>query len=103
MYVVVRADLLPGLQAAQACHAVRLFVEDEREADRRWYEQSNNLVLLQVPGQKELLEFYERACGSKVLFREPDLEGEATAVASLDKKATSNLPLLLREPKQNPV
>lgn len=99
LYIVVRADLKPGLQAAQACHALRLFSEEHPEEDRAWYEGSNNLVLLQIPNEEELLRLKEKANGTPAsLFREPDIADEATAlaIAPSGKKLVSNLPLLLR-------
>jgi len=96
---VVRADLKPGLQAAQACHALRLFSAEHPEEDRAWYEGSNNLVLLQVPDEKALLALRDQANGCPAsLFREPDVGDEATALAlgSSARRIVSNLPLLLR-------
>jgi hypothetical protein len=78
---------------------VRLFSAEHEAVDRCWYEGSNNLVLLQVSGEQELLELREKAddCPS-ALFREPDLDGEATAMAMgpAARKFVSNLPLLLK-------
>jgi peptidyl-tRNA hydrolase len=99
MYIIVRADLKPGLQAAQACHALRLFSAEHPEEDRAWYEGSNNLVLLQIPNEAELLKLKERANGTPLaLFREPDINDEATAlaIAPSGRRLVSNLPLLLR-------
>lgn len=100
LYIVVRADLKPGLQAAQACHALRLFVEEHPEIDRAWYANSNNLVLLQIPNEAELLELH-KSLGDipSSLFREPDVNDEATAIAIAPsgRRSISNLPLLLRE------
>jgi len=100
LYIIARADLAPGLQAAQACHALRLFAEEHPEEEQKWYEESNNIVLLQVPNEKELLALKEKANGYPVsLFREPDVNDEATAIA-LGPEArplTSNLPLLLKD------
>lgn len=99
LYIIVRADLKPGLQAAQACHALRLFSEEHPAEDRAWYENSNNLVLLQVPDEEALLELRERANGTPTsLFREPDVDDEATAlaIAPSGRKLISNLPLMLK-------
>jgi peptidyl-tRNA hydrolase len=96
---VVRADLAPGLQAAQACHALRLFSAEHPDEDRAWYEGSNNLVLLQVPDEEALLGLNERANGTpRSLFKEPDVGDEATALAigPSGRRLISNLPLLLR-------
>jgi len=66
------------------------------EDDKQWYENSNNIVLLQIPNRLFLREFYNRTSEPKVLFKEPDLDDEPTAMACLEG-ATSNLPLLLKD------
>jgi peptidyl-tRNA hydrolase len=101
LYIIVRSDLSPGLQAAQACHALRLFTEEHPEEDKKWYTESNNLVLLQVPNETELLALKERAEADGIpasLFREPDVDNEATALAlgPEGRKLLCNLPLLLK-------
>ena len=101
----MRADLKPGLQAAQACHALRLFSAEHPEEDRAWYEGSNNLVLLQIPDEKELLALRDQVNGCPAsLFREPDVDDEATALAlgPGSRRLISNLPLLLREVVDKP-
>lgn len=101
LYIIVRSDLSPGLQAAQACHGLRLFVEEHEETDQKWYTESNNLVLLQVPNETELLALRDRANGiPSSLFREPDVNDEATALTlgPEAKGLVSNLPLLLKAP-----
>lgn len=95
LYVVVRNDLPPGLQTAQACHALREFAHRFPELDRRWFESSNNLVVLQVPTLGDLEGLV--AIGSLVApFYEPDLGGELTAAAFGDGRLLSSLPLALR-------
>ena len=101
LYVIVRGDLPPGAQVAQSCHAMRLFSAQHPEVDREWYEQSNNLVCLQVADEDALLELFERAQSAEVAtstFREPDFGGSATAVAigPAGKRLVSNLSLALR-------
>jgi hypothetical protein len=86
----------PGLQAAQCTHAAILFMQAFRDDSQAWYEESNNLVLLQVPDEKALRNIYDLAQKPKVLFLEPDLNNKPTAMALMDKKITSNLPLLLK-------
>ena len=46
LYVVVRADLSPGVQAAQALHAHRAFVAEYPEVERVWFETSNTISIL---------------------------------------------------------
>lgn len=94
LYVVVRADLPPGLQMAQACHATRAFGLQNPGADV-----GDNLVVLQVPGEAELRGLfqatldYDMAC-----FSEPDLGGQLTAIAVEGSAGPllSTLPLALR-------
>lgn len=96
LYVVVRDDLPPGLQMAQACHAAFEFGRFT-EADV-----GDNLVVLHASRERicELAgEAFRR--GLQVLrFDEPDLGGETTAVA-LEGDArplVSSLPLAMRKP-----
>lgn len=101
LYVVVRRDLPPGLQLAQACHAVREFVDEHPGAEEKIGE---NLVALNVADELALWRLTERVREQGVpvtLFREPDLGGALTAAAmgSAAQKLLSSLPLALREVK----
>jgi len=67
----------------------------------RWYTESNNLVVLQVPSEECLKHLATKAedAGIKyIVFREPDFENTVTTVTieSLGKRLVSNLPLALR-------
>jgi hypothetical protein len=56
-------------------------------------------VLLQVPDEEALLRLNESANGTpRSLFREPDVDDEATAlaIAPSGRRLISNLPLLLK-------
>lgn len=84
LYLVVRGDLPPGRQVAQACHAARQFMEDHPLTERQWFETSNTLAVLSVPDLGALLAFWGRTemLGLRSsLFREPDLGDEPTALA----------------------
>jgi peptidyl-tRNA hydrolase len=94
LYVVVRNDLAPGLQVAQVCHAVREFAHRFPELDRQWFEQSNNLVVLQVPTLEDLEKLVVDG-GVIAPFHEPDLNGELTAAAFAAGRTLSSLPLAL--------
>lgn len=103
LYVIVRSDLPAGLEAAQCCHAMRLFAAEHPETERAWYEGSNNLVLLSVPSEGKLkaLAANLEAHGLKVSsFTEPDLDGQTTAITVEPGagKLLSTLPLALRDP-----
>lgn len=84
LYVVVRGDLEPGLRAAQACHAQRQFAADHPEADLEWFENSNTIVLLEVPDIEALANLaftLDRRNIKHARFIEPDLGHELTAIA----------------------
>ena len=101
LFVVTRRDLPPGLQAAQVLHAFREFILHYPDEEERWFQESNTICILDVPDEQALHALLERAQegGLKVAaFREPDLEGELTAL-TLEPRAKSlcrNLPLALR-------
>lgn len=103
---MVRADLPAGHQATQAAHAAFAFSYHHRPLLREWFEDSNYLVLLQVPDENDLLALAARfrdACIPFVPIREPDFDDSLTALAiapSLkSEKMLSRLPLLLKEPQ----
>lgn len=77
LYVIVRSDLPPGLQLAQACHATREFGNLYPFCDV-----GENLVVLQAQDETELRTIVEGCRGFLVApFHEPDLGGEMTAAA----------------------
>ena len=100
LYLVTRRNLLPGARAAQLCHALRAFVEEHPDVDRRWFERSNTLVLLEVDDEDALMRLAWQAVMTGVpwsLFREPDLDNAVTAVAigPAGKALVRRLPLAL--------
>lgn len=96
LYVVVRADLSPAQQAVQACHAALALVEG-------WSAVPDTLVLLSTQNEQSLLQLadaIEARCDlprgyalQLAVFREPDLGGQATALATNEEAAR---PLLKR-------
>lgn len=84
LFIVIRRDLEPfGLGAAQACHAMRQWTAEHPELDRRWFEESNTLVLLEVPDESALEALWARAREAQVpsaRFKEPDLGDALTAL-----------------------
>lgn len=82
LYMVSRADLPPGVQACQAMHAMREFVNDHPELEAEWYESSNHVAFLSASSLTEL-HFYVQAAEENNIkhstFFEPDLENELTA------------------------
>lgn len=103
LFVVIRSDLPPGAQAAQACHGAIAFMAGFPVTARYWHHKSNNLVVLQVPNEECLLHLATRAQDAGVehsVFREPDFGDTATAVAlePAGARLVSTLPLALRSP-----
>lgn len=97
LYLVVRADLHPGQQAVQACHAMREFAAEHPCVEVDWYVNSNHLALLSTPNERALLELVRKATRKQLkhsVFREPDRQGELTAIA-LEPRAK---PLLRKLP-----
>ena len=75
LYAITRADLSVGLRAAQACHALIAWTLKHGEP-------CENLVVLQVPGRLALEDLVRHLHGRVELFREPDLDGQLTAIAA---------------------
>lgn len=103
LFVIIRNDLEDyGLQAAQACHAMRLFVEEHRLEENEWYRYSNNIVLLSVPDKEALMKLAYDAVNEDApvsIFKEPDVGDEPTAIAMIGRaarKLTGHLPRALR-------
>lgn len=101
LYIIVRSNLPPGAQAAQACHALLAFVKAHPIVSDYWHHKSNNLVVLQVPDESCLLHLAGRAQDEGIehsVFREPDFDNTVTAVAlePAGRRLVSNLALALR-------
>lgn len=80
MYVVVREDIPVADQAVQACHATIAAASSYAERTV-----TDNLVLCGVSDEAELLETSKRLELEGIpfrLFHEPDLAGQATALAT---------------------
>lgn len=104
LYIAVRADLPPGLQAAQAAHAAFQFFHEHPVIAGRWFVTSNYLIIVAVPDELALLDLISDASRLGIVrtgVREPDIGDEATAVALAPVPATrrlcASLPLALRE------
>lgn len=100
--MVVRGDLSPGAQIAQACHGLREFTEHFPELDRRWYKESNYIVVLNVDSEEHLLKLLDKLDERGVkyaTFKEPDLEDSLTCAviepSQEAKRICRGLPLAL--------
>lgn len=96
LFILVRADLEPGLQMAQAIHAAIQWVIEDPDLSSIWHKQSNNVVVKHVADEAALLELADKAEGRRCVverFQEPDLAHAVTAVAVVGTGANA----LLRE------
>jgi len=101
LYIIVRNDIAPGLQIAQACHALREFVDAYPDLDRAWHTNHRNIVILQVPELSDLAALANEADAKAIpcsRFLEPDLGDQLTAIALAreGEKIVSTLPLALK-------
>lgn len=46
LFIITRADLPPGVIAAQSVHAALAFAHEHPEVEGAWFAGSNNIVLL---------------------------------------------------------
>jgi peptidyl-tRNA hydrolase len=106
LYIAVRGDLPPGLQAAQAVHSAIEYALASPGSAAEWHAHSNFLVVVAVPDEWSLLGLVERARKTGVpcwAVREPDIGDEVTAAAlgpgEGARRLCSSLPLALRGPR----
>lgn len=105
LYILVRRDLSPGNQAAQAIHGALAFSVEYPEITIPWHRDSNYLVVLSVPNEATLLALAEKYAGKKHhLVREPDWNDVATALVvepdnDFNRHTLSAFPLALKGAK----
>lgn len=102
LYIITRADLPPGLRAAQAGHAIAAFALEHPRRFRRW--NNRYLLMLEVPDLGSLARagVHARLRGiSQSAWCEPDLGNELTSIALAPSWRTTNFcsqyPLLLHQ------
>lgn len=103
LVVVIREDLAPGAQLAQACHAAQKYCFDHHEAAKAWYDASNTIAILACPNEAYLDRLATEAATKGIRlssFREPDLGDSLTALclepSAKTKKLCWHLPLAMR-------
>lgn len=103
LVLVTRGDLMPGYQSVQPAHALAEFMVTFPTVSRRWYKNHKNLVVLAAPSELALINLFKKAEELRlkcVIFKEPDIGNEVTAIAiepnELTYRLTSSLPLALR-------
>lgn len=104
LYIITRADLPPGLQAAQVAHAAVDFTDRFPHIISEWKAASNNVVVLSVPDEGTLWWLLEAAFRHnipRVSVTEPDIENQLTAIAldpsEVSRSLCANIPLALKE------
>lgn len=104
LVVITRNDIHPGYQLVQSNHAVADFAYEHPQKFREWKEASNYIISLQIPDEKSLIQLYQKFKDQgaiTTLFREPDIDNEATSFAVFGtpdiRKQTSNLSLSLKK------
>jgi hypothetical protein len=95
LYVVVDSALKSGLKIAQACHAMRSFAAKYPELELDWYQNSNNIVVLEHPDVLSLSDFLQSKGFKVARFHEPDQDGAMTGFAAEPRawKLLSNIRL----------
>jgi len=84
LYFVTRTDLSEGRRMAQCIHAMDLWTA-------KYGYQGGTVIVYAVPNEKKLMDRLPDE-GKTVVFREPDLNNEATAFAT--DQGPFRLPLL---------
>lgn len=82
LYTVVDGTLPCGRKAAQAIHAVADYSLDQPEAFRKWHDNGNYVIVLEVPTPDSLYRLYHDALQQGFMlkaFYEPDFGGRMTA------------------------
>ena len=80
LYIIIDKALEAGLYAAQAVHAAFLYGQTYPDEFQDWYDNSNNIVILEhedIPSLAELLEGLDL---NLVRFHEPDRDDALTAI-----------------------
>lgn len=105
LYIVLRADLAPGLMIPQACHAQDAFYEEHPELYKEWRTKYKNLIVKSVTDEAALVQLRERVLNegaARADYFEEDLGNSLTAIAfygAAAKRVAGPLPLALQPPK----
>ena len=104
LVVITRNDIPDGYQLVQSNHAVADFAYEHHQEFKEWKDTSNYIISLQIPNEQDLIKLYEKLSNEgavATLFREPDIDNEATSFAFFGtedlRKKVSNLKLSLKK------
>ena len=103
LIVITRQDLSPGYQAVQAAHAAIDFQHQYPQIAKDWNKNSKYLIILSVENEEKLKKYirkFQNANLYHVVFKEPDIGNEITAIcvqpSEKSRKLTAHLPLALK-------
>lgn len=80
----MRGDLSPGYQLAQSNHSAIEFAIHFPRTVKKWHETSNYIACVSARDEDHLLDLCRQAVDKGLkcsLFREPDIDDQATALA----------------------
>lgn len=104
LITVTRQDLTPGYQTVQSAHALAEFIFKYPIIANDWHINSNFLATLAVKNESELIQLTQKLEQNNikfVIFNEPDIDNQITAIAiepsDASRRICSNIPLALRE------
>ena len=108
LVTVTRQDIPAGQVLAQTTHSVAEFAYEHFEIFKQWKQESNSVVNLAIKDEASLIQLYEKykqITPHIVAFCEPDIQNQMTSICLYGtpeiRKKLSNLPLALREKKNN--
>jgi peptidyl-tRNA hydrolase len=108
LYIVVRSDLSPGLQASQAVHVAHQFALDYQDAFEEWHRTSNTVVIVAALDADALGAVHAQAISAAVqvsAFSDDDIPGSRLTALALGpcpaaKRICQPLPLALQRKEQ---
>lgn len=110
LVTVTREDLSMGAIVAQTVHSTSTFAIQFPDKFNHWEKTSNYVACLAAKNEQELIDYFNKlkeAGADVVLFREPDMDNQATSLCFYGtpefRKITSSLPLLFKQKKQSMV
>ncbi len=104
LFIITREDLNPGYQLVQTTHAAIYFSVKYPETLLQWHTQSNYLACLSAKDENHLKTLISKCEANNlkfVVFTEPDVDNQITAIAiepsMISIKLCSNLPKALKQ------
>ena len=83
LYILIRKNMTKNYMAVQAGHAVAAWMLAQNQDKTQLPWKNETLIYLGVKNERELWKWKEKLGEKAVLWREPDIDNEATALAYL--------------------